>query len=193
MKSKLLYLFIFLLSMMPLAAQEEVKARSEQDLFYTYMGPYAWMGYGHLSYSGWKGTGWRKENVSGITTGGGAALNIYAKPFAADFRLGYGISMPGYTITLMDISLAGRYLWQVRERMYVTPGLGIYCESGPSNRDFSGAAGLYIPVGVAYDLSDKIRLFGDFFFRFGSWGEENNGSTISYGLTGGILFRVGRM
>ncbi len=202
MKKRLVLVLFILLPVLPLKAEEglvvrserESTERSEREVFYTYVGPSFSIGYGHIKYDGWDGSRWKTFSRSGLYMNGGATLCINVKPFSADFHINYaGSFLNGYSIMHMDYSMAGRYMWPVMEKLDLLPGIGFYLESAPSNRSFSGATGLHVPVGVAYELTDKIRLTGDLFFRFGSWGEGNNGRKLSYGLTSGVLFRVGRI
>ena len=189
---QIILLSLFIISITPLYSQENI--RSEKDLVYTYLGPALGIGFSNVRYEKWESSKWKTISQSGLYLNGGAMLNIHLDPFAADFQINYACdALKNYSIVHMDYTFSGRYLWAIKDNLFILPGLGFYMESAPSNRPFEGAAGLHVPVGVAYDITPKIRIRGDFFFRFGSWGEGSNDRKISTGLTAGVLFRVGRM
>ena len=120
-----------------------------------------------------------------------------------DFRVEYMGNINGsHTAHHLFWSVFGKYKWPLSEKISITTGAGIYFETGPSNLNYNGTAGLQVPVGLIINTTFDTRLVIDLVGRFGFYGYDDtvgkveisdNSYKVSCALTVGFLFKVGRL
>lgn len=201
-------LFIFttalmISTVMPAAAED--KKPQHKMLFYTYVGPVAGTGYSHIRYKDWNSTLNRFEDVhtSGLQATGGAMFNIFVNDIIGDFRVEYIGNFNGtHQVHHLFWTILGKYKWSLTETISIATGAGIYFETPPANINYNGTAGFQVPVGVIINTTFDTRLVIDLMGRFGFYGYDDavgkvdiseNSYKVSYGITIGFLFKVGRL
>ncbi len=167
--------------------------RKKESLNYTFIGPVVSAGYSDVKYSDWNGTEYVEETTSGPSYGAGVVLNIFAEPFCGEFQLRYTYSTLDFTLTLMEFSTAGKYLWRINNLFSAGTGLGLYLDSPPSNQSYDGSAGIMLPFTGILDLSINSKLFTNISVKYGSFGIGEDGTKLSYEINMGYLYKVGRI
>ena len=171
-------------------------------LFYTYAGPYLGAGYNMIKYSTWNDDKnvREDESVNGPHFSGGAAMQIYVNSFAGDFKLGYmyNLNDGNHVIQHMQISAAGKHLWNVNPAISLGTGIGLYLETPPGTSNYDGCAGLQIPFSFVWNSTFDTKLFVDLNFRMGRYGYDldsgnDTSRKFSLSLETGFLFKVGRL
>jgi len=188
----------------PAAADEQNEER--KVLFYTFIGPVAGFGHNHLKYYDWNTTDnlYESNKINGFYFNGGCAINIFVHNFVGDFRIEYLYNMNDGThqVHNMLFSVLGKYMWDLTELFSMGTGLGIYFETPPSNVSYNGSGGAQIPLSFMFKTTFDTRLIVDLLCRYGYYGYNDdsartsiseNSSKLSYGITIGFLFKVGRI
>ncbi len=194
---KSFYILVFFIILTQISGfAEEINA--EKSLNYTYIGPLASIGYSNVTYNHWKDEQYKEHNSSGMTFSGGVVICTVSNIFMGDTRLKYTYNGSGAAITYSEIALSGKYIWNLKDTFNTFPedidalaGLGVYCEAPPSNKTYNGSAGLEIPFGVMFKISNNMMLMGDMSLRYGSFGIGENSSQLSFGLSFSFLTKVG--
>jgi len=185
---KLIIVLLFICKI--LHAQE---IRDEESLNYTFIGPVISIGYNQVEYTDWFNTSTETKKMSGYNFSGGVALNIFTNDLCGDFQWKYVYNQLDSSLTFMEFSIAGKYLYQLNKLISLGGGLGIYFQGPPSNRKYNGSAGLQIPLTAFYNISPDTKAFIDIYSRYGSFGIGNDTQSISTGINAGIIFKVGRI
>jgi hypothetical protein len=183
-------LFVLLISTNVLNAQE---IREEESLNYTYLGPALSYAYNKVEYTDWFETSTQTKKMSGTVYSGGLALNIFADSLCGDFQLKYAYNQLDFTITYLEFSLAGKYFYQLNNTVALGGGLGVYCETPPSNEEHNGSAGLQLPLTVLFNTTADSKLFVDVFARYGTFGIGENTKSISAGVNVAFIIKAGRI
>lgn len=185
-----IFFLLLLLTVLNLHAQE---ARDDASLNYTYIGPVASASYMKVEYRDWINNSTQTKKMSGNSYAGGIAIDIFSKNLCGDFHLKYNSSQLDYTITNLEYSMSGKYLYNLNENVSIGAGLGCYFESPPSNQDHDGSAGIQLPFTAVFNTTPDSKLFFDLFVRYGSFGIGENSQVISAGINVGFLYKVGRI
>lgn len=181
---------ILIFSTISLSAQE---SRDDMSLNYTYIGPVFSTSYTHVEYRDWIDNSTKTEKMSGYSLSGGIAIDIFSKNLCGDFHLKYNYSQLDYTITNLEFSMSGKYLYMISENFSIGAGLGCYFESPPSNRDHDGSAGIQLPLTAIFNTTPDTKLFIDLLARYGSFGIGENSKVLSAGMNIGFVYKVGRI
>ena len=190
-KIKLYIVFsILVFSTINLSAQE---VRDDASLNYTYIGPVLSTFYDKVEYRDWIDNSTRTEKMSGYSLSGGIAIDIFAKDLCGDFHLKYNYSQLDYTITNLEFSMSGKYLYSLNEYISIGAGLGCYFESPPSNREHNGSAGVQLPLTAIINTTPDTKLFIDLLARYGSFGIGENSKVLSAGMNIGFVYKVGKI
>lgn len=165
-----------------------------RELFYTYMGPVAGIGFNRITAKDWYSDRTGSKKITGTYYTGGAVFKVVVKNLEGDFTLQYLYnSNSDETLQHAYYSLAARYLLGLTPVISLSAGAGLYFDSPPSNRKYDGSTGFIIPVGMIYTYSFDTRLFVDLKGSYGSYGTGENSVKFSYGISMGALFKVGRL
>lgn len=183
-------LFILLFFTKVLSAQE---IREEESLNYTYLGPVASFGYNKVEYRDWFGSSTETKKMSGYTVSGGIAVDIFADRLCGDFQMKYAYNSLDFTLTFLELSIAGKYMYPLNNTFSLGGGLGMYCQTPPSNKKYNGSGGIQVPLSMIVNTSPTTKFFVDIYYRYGSFGIGQNTSSTSAGVNAGFIFKVGRI
>ncbi|MFC1668765.1 hypothetical protein ACFL20_00110 [Spirochaetota bacterium] len=188
-----------------LYGQEEQESK---QLYYTYVGPVIGGGFNNIWYTDWfsESSSRQEKKLFGYYVSTGAMFNIFINFLVGDFRIQYLYSSnDDHTLHHLLFSMAGKYLYRINDIFSLTAGLGFYFESPPSNKDFNSAGGLHVPLGCVVDTTFDTKLVIDFICQFGYYGlgyksgiasigeKDQNSLKVSYGISVGFIFKVGRI
>ena len=183
--SILILLFLFL--------DGVTQAQDTTGMNYTYLGPVVSASYTQVEYRDWIDDSTQKEKMSGTSYAGGIAVEIFAKNLCGDFQLKYNYSQLDYTITFLEFSMSGKYLYFINDYISIGAGLGFYFETPPSNQDHNGATGLQLPLTAIFNTTPDSKLFFDFIPKYGTFGIGQNSKVLSAGINIGFVYKVGRI
>ena len=171
--------------------------KKTRKLYYTYAGPILSAGFNDIQYYDWVGDSRKNIHATGPFFTIGGLLAITTTFLQGDFSIEYMYNSNNTgALYHLFYSANGRYVYTMSADISFTAGLGVWFESAPSNKSYTGSAGLQLPIGIIYKLNEKMNLTCDIFSRYGSFGIGQNEDTarkFSIGLTAGILFKVGRI
>lgn len=179
-----------------LSAQDsagEPDYRDEDTLNYTYIGPVFSAGIINVKYTDWFEKETESRTMSGMFYSGGAAVEIFAGNFCGDFQIKYIYSSLDFTLSYLETSITGRYLYPVNSWFAAGGGLGFYFASPPSNMDYNGSAGIMLPLTAVFTTTATTKLFIDIYAGYGSFGIGEDTSSFSAGIRTGFVFKVGRI
>ena len=195
-KASIISVFIaFIISIPAINVKAEMEPESTM-LYYTFIGPVAGFGFNHITQNDWDNSINARDSKKfrGYYSNAGILFSITADSLQGDFRLKYNYNS-GDNGTLMHLyySAAGRYLYTINNLISLTAGPGLYFESPPSNKSYSGSAGLYFPLGLILNTGFDTRLIFDISSQYGFFGIGEESTKFSYGLELGFIFKVGRI
>lgn len=180
----------------PLLAQgfeDEPEYRDEDTLNFTYIGPAFSAGIINARYTDWFETETKTKSMTGTSYSGGAAIEIFAGSFCGDFQLRYTYNSLDFALMYLETSITGRYLYPVNNWFSAGGGLGFYFASPPSNKDYNGSAGIFLPVTAVFTTTATTKLFIDIYAGYGSFGIGEETSSLTAGMRAGFVFKVGRI
>ena len=175
---------------------EKRKREATRQLNFTYAGPVAGFGFNSIKHRDWfDDTNMREtRSISGQYFSGGCMFYIIAKNITGDFSLRYLYNAnDDDTLWHFSFAASGKYLHPLSEVFSLAGGLGMYIETGPANKAYSGSAGVQVPVGVVVTTSHNTRLIFDIIGKYGYYGLGEDSRKLSYGINLGFLFKVGRI
>lgn len=167
--------------------------RDDESLNYTYLGPVFSYGINKVEYTDWFDNSTETKKMSGSIYSGGLALNIFADNLCGDFQVKYAYNQLDFTLTYMEFSMSGKYLYPLNSLFSLGAGLGLYIETPPSSNGHNGSAGVQLPLTLLINTSPGTKLYIDFFTRYGSFGIGENTKSFSMGANVGFIFKVGRI
>jgi len=168
--------------------------KPSRGLNYTFIGPAVGSGLNFLQINDWVIDRRKTEDLRGYYGSLGADLSIFASNIIGDFVVRYMHNAnENYNLQHLACSISGKYSWKLRTNLYIAAGLGIYFESGPSNREYNGGSGGFIPAGLIYDLSFDSKVFLDLTAGYGVHGTGDESRKLSVGINAGYLIKVGRI
>ncbi len=167
---------------------------AERDLIYTYLGPIVGAGFSQLNYSDWT-TFYSEKKYPGYYINAGASIWVVSKWLAGDFSLQYMYNnFGGFGIVHnMYMTMSGRICVRMGTVGIFAPGVGMYAETPPSNREFRGSAGLRVPIAFLFNTTYDTMLFIDGSFMYGWYGMGDRSTKMFYGLSLGFIFKIGRI
>jgi hypothetical protein len=196
MKRRILILIILCITAATATAFAQDQKEKKRELIYTFIGPVVSGGGNYLYQSDWYEDTNRQEerDYTGGFFSGGFMIGIFMEQFTGDFTMQYMYNWnePGDLYHLF-FTVSGKWLWKVSKPFNITMGLGLYFETPPSNEEYNGAAGGQLPIGGVWNINTDMKLVFDFFVRYGFFGLGEYSSKLSYGLTVGFVFKVGRI
>ncbi len=191
----ILLLLISIIGTQSLYAQK--KRKRTRELFFTYLGPTISAGYTSIGYEAWddENDERKKFNENGPFLAAGGSLVIIAKYFQGDFSMQFMYNALSDTpLYHMFYSGNARYFHSLKNRISVTGGLGLFMETQPSNESYDGSAGIQLPIGLIYNVSNSSKLLFDLFARYGNHGFGNEHSEkLAFGINISYVFKVGRI
>ena len=186
----LILLLMLIFSTKVLTAQE---AADEESLNFTYLGPSLSFGYSQAEYRDWFRNSLKTKKMSGYNFSGGVVLNIFTGDLCGDFQLKYVYNSLDFAVTYLDFSIACKYYYPLNNYFSVGGGLGLYCDTPPSNRKYNGSGGFHVPVSFIVNASQTAKFFTDVYVRYGSFGIGQNTKSFEAGVNAGFIFKVGRI
>ena len=190
MRTALIIILLTLSITAPLFAQQE----EERELIYTFVGPVAGFGYNMITYKDWFDDHQGEEKINGFFFSGGGIIAIFSQRFVGDFSVQFMYNTGGgLTVYHFYYASTARYNFHISELFIIAPGGGIFLETPPSNENYGGSAGFIIPVGFYLNTSFDTKLFCDLSFRYGVFGLGEGSTRISFGISFGFIFKVGRI
>jgi len=176
-----------------LSAEEERKGET-RDLIFTYIGPVAGYGFNRVTYKDWFSAYQGVKKFPGQYYTAGLTFNVYAKYFAGDFAFSFmNNKNDKYPIRNMFISSNARVLISLGETFFIAPGGGIYFETPPASRKYNGSAGIQGSAALGINATFNTKLYADVHVRYGSFGLGRDSTKLSYGISAGFVYKVGRM
>jgi len=191
MRSRITLLLLLLFALTNILNAQEI--RDEESLNFTYIGPSLSYAQNKIEYSDWFETSTETKKMSGNIISGGLALNIFSDNLCGDFQMKYAYNQLDFTLTYMEFSMTGKYLYPFTSYFSFGTGLGMYLETPPSSQGHNGAAGLQLPITLLFNTSPGTKLYMDIFARYGSFGLGQNTKSTSMGVNVGFIFKVGRI
>ncbi len=168
-------------------------AEESAALNYTYLGPIMSIGYSSVEYSKWDDSEYKAVSSSGINYSGGVVLCIFAGNYLGDTKIRYAYDGTDDSMTYAEFSFSAKYLWKLSNAMNAGLGLGVYCETPPSNKSHNGSAGLELPLALIVDTSINTKLYTEISLKYGSYGLGEDTSRLYYGCSVGFIIKVGRI
>jgi len=171
-------------------------AFAQQELFFTYIGATVGGGTASIDYSEWVVNARETKSASGAYFSGGLLLDVIVRDIIGEFTLqliNTGASEDTVASLRLLYSVTGKYAFRLNESFFVCPGVGLYLESGPSDRDYEGGAGLSATAGIGWTFARDWILFFDLVGRYGSYGLGEESTIISYGASLGVVYKIGRL
>lgn len=169
---------------------------AQQELFFTYIGATAGGGTASIDYREWVVNERKSKSESGAYFSGGLLLDVIVRDIIGEFTLqliNTGASEDTVASFRLLYSVTGKYAFRLNENFFVCPGLGLYLESGPSDKDYEGGAGLAATAGLGWLFARDWILFFDLVGRYGSYGLGEESTIISYGASLGVVYKIGRL
>lgn len=168
-----------------------------QEFFFTYLGATLGGGASKVQYSDWVDDERETFNETGFYYSGGPILNIFVRSFVGEFSMQYindAIQGEGdVSVQHLLFTAIGKYAYRFTETVSLTAGAGLYIETGPSDNRYDGGGGGEVCIGAAVSLKQEWMLLFDINGRYGYFGKGEDATKLSYGLSVGALYRVGRL
>ncbi len=169
---------------------------AQQELFFTYIGATLGGGAASIDYNEWVVDHRESKSATGTWFSGGLLLDVVVRNIMGEFSLqavNTGASEDAVSSFRLHYSITGKYAFWLNESFFLSPGLGLYLETGPSDKDYDGGAGLAATAGLGWMFfRDWILLF-DIIGRYGSYGLGEEATILSYGVNLGVVYRIGRL
>ncbi len=169
---------------------------AQQELFFTYIGATLGGGAASIDYNEWVVDHRESKSATGTWFSGGLLLDVVVRDIMGEFSLqvvNTGASEDAVASFRLLYSITGKYAFRLNESFFLSPGLGLYLETGPSDKDYDGGAGLAATAGLGWMFfRDWILLF-DIIGRYGSYGLGEDATIISYGVNLGVVYKIGRL
>lgn len=169
---------------------------AQQELFFTYIGATLGGGAASIDYSEWVVDHRESRSATGAYFSGGMLLDVVVRDIIGEFSLqavNTGASEDAVASFRLLYSATGKYAFRLGESFFLSPGMGLYMETGPSDKDYDGGAGLAASAGLGWMFfRDWILLF-DIIGRYGSYGLGEDSTIISYGVNLGVVYKIGRL
>ncbi len=196
---KKILIFIFMIFSLPLALQA-----SEEELYFTYVGPVAEFGINRIAYKGW----WQDTNTrrifssNGLFFGGGAMSNIYVRNFIGEFSMEYMNDYSGkeeISVQHMFFSTAFKYsfplnnLIKISYPLALTTGPGLYLETSPASKAYKAGGGVNAIIGTIITIDREWKAVIDIVLRYGYFGLGDDSYKFSAGIKFGAVYKVGRI
>jgi len=174
------------------------QVRSEEELYFTYIGPVFETGFSSVDYKKWDhSTDVRdSRSSSGMYYSGGVVLDIFVHYFIGEFSLqcrdaAYADSE--VSAIYLRTAAIGKYFHQFDERFFADGGFGIYMETGPANRKYDGGGGIAAVIGVGYSFTREWRIMLDFTAGWGRYGIAEEAANSAFGVKLAVLYKIGRL
>jgi len=191
LKKSFFIISIIILFLKGIVFSQEI--RKVNTLNYTYIGPIMSLGYSSVDYKTWKDTEYVSKKSTGITYSGGVTFCIFANNLLGDTKIKYVYNGTDDAITYAEFSLSGKYLWKLQNNMYAGLGLGIYCETPPSNKTHDGGAGLELPLTYIVNITTNTKLLTEINLKYGTFGIGEDPTHLYYGCSIAFVTKVGRI
>ena len=170
------------------------ETKSRRELYYTYAGPVLSGGMNNIRHAGWFDTQQETKEYSGYFFSGGACLAIQVGFLLGRFSFQYMYNANDlYPVSYLFYTVDGSYVYEINQTFGLTAGLGMYFDTPPSNKNYTGSAGLDVPLGVMINTTFDTKLFFDIFARYGFYGLGDGSTKLSYGINLAFVFKVGRI
>ncbi len=173
-----------------------VPVSAQQELFFTYIGAVLGGGTASIDYNEWVVDHRESKSATGTWFSGGMLLDVVVRDIIGEFSMqavNTGASEDTVASFRLMYSVSGKYAFRLNESFFLCPGLGLYLETGPSNKDYDGGAGLAATAGLGWMFyRDWILLF-DIIGRYGSYGLGEEATMLSYGINLGVVYKIGRL
>lgn len=188
-------LLLFLIAFLILIPRGFLRA---DEHFFSYLGTTFAAGVDKIKYKDWIEEIERRDtkNISGSFYSGGIVLDIFIKKIIGEFKIEYvnnSNSEEAISVRHMIYTAIMKYSYQLIRPLYLTTGLGLYLETPPSNRSYNSGGGVNMCFGTMYDINKKMKVILDLSWRYGYFGIGERSTRYSYGVSLGLVYRVGRI
>ena len=173
-----------------------VPASAQQELFFTYIGATIGGGAAAIDYSEWVVDHRETASATGTWFSGGLLLDVIVRDLIGEYSLqvvNTGASEDTVASFRLLHSVTGKYAFRLGENFFLSPGLGLYLETGPSDKDYDGGAGIAATAGFGWMFYRDWILFFDIIGRYGSYGLGEDSTIVSYGVNLGAVYKIGRL
>ncbi|HNU92714.1 MAG TPA: hypothetical protein PKO25_12655 [Spirochaetota bacterium] len=171
-------------------------ALAQQELFFTYIGATLGGGTASIDYNEWVVDERKSQNASGVYFSGGLLLDVVVRDIIGEFTMqaiNTGASEDTVASLRLLYSVTGKYAFRLSDSFFLCPGIGLYLESGPSDKSYQGGAGLSASAGLGWVFSRDWILLFDLVGRYGSYGLGEESTIMSYGASLGVVYKIGRL
>ncbi len=180
-------------------APAEQKPRSRRGVtsgkFITYGGLLVGAGAAQVEYNDWMGDSEKSVSSKGYYVNPSVCMIILIPPFCGQTETGVSIgsqSESATSVTATRFSGKLKYLHDFSDSLSFGGGVGAYCEIPPATKKYDGA-GFLLHTGGIYHFNSNLLLIADIEFSTGYFGMGHDSSKTSYGISAGVLTRLGNL
>lgn len=169
-------------------------ARAQQH-YTTYAGAVMSLGANSITYKDWIDNEQASRNVSGSHYGGGVLLDLFVNMFIGEFSMQYLVnSNDGDTsVNHLLFVFTGKYAYEIQSWISATAGIGLYMETPPASQTYDGGGGFNVTIGTLFRPSRDWNIVVDSYYRYGQFGMGQDSTKTSYGLSLGVIRKVGQI
>lgn len=175
-----------------LAAQEK-KEEGRKGLYYNFIGITLGGGINQIEYNDWFVDKRDTKKISGVYYSGGLIFDIFVRNFVGEFTIQYVYNSNDEDISVQHLYLStlGKYSFNLSHVFAVAPGLGLYIETPPSDKEYNGGGGFLATLGAIFTIGKDFKIIFDLIASYGYFGMGEESTKISYGTKIGIVYNIG--
>ncbi len=174
---------------------QERKDEVMRGLYYNYMGITIGGGINQIEYNDWFVDKRDTKKISGAYYSGGIIFDIFVRNFVGEFTLQYAYNSNDEDTSIQHllISTLGKYSFNLSHNFAIAPGLGLYIETPPSDKEYNGGGGILATLGAIINIGKDYKIIFDIIGSYGYFGMGEESTKITYGTRIGVIYNIGRL
>lgn len=166
---------------------------ADRELIYTYVGATGGAGFNRIVYNDWFYFYTGTKKISGNYFSGGAVLYLVSKYLIGDISIQYMHNRGNNSTGNLFFTISGKFGYTFAELFTIAFGPGMFLEAPVSGGKYKGGVGARIPLAFMFNTSFDSRIFIEGSFMYGWYGMGEHSTKMSYGLSMGFIYKVGRI